>query len=177
LTDWVRKADELADTEGADPAEITAIVMENTANYEDPAQQCTSGVVSKLVEVAEKLLDRMLDNESDEYVNLVNVTLGIVDDWLSVTGDIFNHDVAWMEADHERMVGEATKVIAVAEKLAYFALKVSTSTELTNQYVVLRQGSQEDRGEHQPHVERRPASRGGDVPVRHGGRRKLHAPL
>jgi hypothetical protein len=85
------EAESLADTEGSDPKEITEIVITNTDEYEDPADHCTSGALSRLVEVANKLPLRMRDEENVEYIVDTAPSLSILKDWINVTSNVFNH--------------------------------------------------------------------------------------
>lgn len=56
----------------------------------------------------------------------------IVTDFVQITGDLFNHELAWQEAEYSSIIANASSLMTSAERLGFFMTSVA---ELTSQNV------------------------------------------
>ncbi len=122
---WLTLAGTLATTEGSDPRLITGIILDNTADYSVEADQIPSGAIARITAIGRLLMERMQDEaNAADYLGETSNTVAVVEDWVQVAANAFNHELAWEEAVIDVMVTEASAMMAGMEELAYFLLQV-----------------------------------------------------
>ena len=125
----------LAHTEGSDPKDITGTILDNVADFSVRAHQITSGTLVRLIDVGRLLPVRMADDDNrDDYLGNVTNAEGILADYVQITGDLFNHGLAWEEEQYGPIVANATELLAETERLAFFVLNVANSLDPDGEY-------------------------------------------
>lgn len=59
-----------------------------------------------------------------KYLYNSSYSLSVASDFVQVTGDLFHHTLAWLEADPASMVDNATTLMSTTETIAFFPMQV-----------------------------------------------------
>lgn len=98
------------------------------ANFTDVSHQITSGTLFRVIAVGNNLTERMRDEENAaNYLGNVSYTQDIVNDFVEITGDLFNHHVAWQEDEIDLVLSNATELLETNVVMGQFMLGVATN--------------------------------------------------
>ena len=130
LPKWIDVVEEMANTVDSDPKNITSTILENVSNFTVPQLQITSGTLFRLIDVAKLLPERMRD-PANAATYLTNVTraVDIAGDFVEITSDLFNHELAWEEEDRLPCLANATALMRRIEDLGFFAVEVGVALD------------------------------------------------